>query len=354
MINMAYSSIGITLTTLLLILINQTLSAGVPSVTTKLGTITGETKSVTFQGNVHQVNRYLGIPYAKPPTGDLRFQRPEPFGPFSETYNAAEFGASCPQPSYPHMPVEKNTAEDCLFLNIYVPRQEPDEPSGHAVMFFIHGGGFSIGSGLLYDGAVLSSIGNVIIVTINYRLGLLGFLDIDDEKASGNFGLFDQRLALQWVHENIDAFGGNKDMVTIFGESAGSMSVSMQMMYPPNKGLFRGGIAQSGALSIPGVYPENNIGMAKYFAENMSCSVETMDEVFNCLKEASAETLIQVVMDAMASGGMASAASVGAIPTIDGKFIRTNLGDLLKKAGTDTFEEIDFFRSIKLIKRRKW
>ncbi|XP_060588079.1 acetylcholinesterase-like [Ruditapes philippinarum] len=334
---------------ILLILINQYHSADVPSVVTKLGSITGETKSVTFQGNEYQVDRYLGIPYAKPPTGDLRFQPPQPFGPFSETYNAIDFGASCPQPSYPFLPVERKTDEDCLFLNIYVPRQKPDEPSGHAIMFFIHGGGFSIGSSNIFDGAVLSSEGNVIVVTINYRLGLLGFLDIDNEKASGNFGLLDQHLALQWVNANIGAFGGDKDRVTIFGESAGSMSVAMQMLYPSNKGLFRNGITQSGALGLPGIYLENNINTAKFFAENMSCNIETVDEVFNCLKEASHENIIQVILDTMQSGGMSSAAIVGVTPTIDGKFIRKNPANMIKKADTDSCEEIDFFRSIKLI-----
>ncbi|XP_060588080.1 cholinesterase 1-like [Ruditapes philippinarum] len=332
-----------------LILINQYQSAEVPSVSSKLGTITGETKSVTFQGNKYQVDRYLGIPYAKPPTGDLRFQPPQPFGSFSETYNAVDFGASCPQPSYPTMPKENKTDENCLFLNIYVPRQKPDEPSGHAVMLYIHGGGLSIGSGVFYDGSVLSSVENVIVVTINYRLGLLGFLDIDNEKAPGNVGLLDQHLALQWVNENIGTFGGDKDRVTIFGQSAGSTCVAMQMMYPSNEGLFRGGITQSGALSIPGMYHENNINIAKFYARSLGCSFETKDEVLKCLKEASSETIIKVFVDATSSGDFESAASVGATPTIDGKFIRHNLGDLLKKAETETFEEIDFFRSVKLI-----
>jgi acetylcholinesterase len=311
--------------------------------------ITGETKSVTFQRNKYQVDRYLGIPYAKPPTGDLRFQPPQPFGPFSETYNAADFGASCPQQSYPFMPVEKKTDEDCLFLNIYVPRQKPDEPSGHAVMFFIHGGGFSTGSSNHFDGAVLSCEGNVIVVTINYRLGLLGFLDIDNEKASGNFGLLDQHFALQWVNENIGAFGGDKDRVTIFGQAAGSMSVALHMLYPSNKGLFRNGITQSGSLDLPGIYLKNNIDMAKYFAKKMSCSIETVDEVFNCLKEASHENIIQVILDEMQSGVMSSTALADVALTIDGKFIRNNPANMIKKADTDSCEEIDFFRSIKLI-----
>ncbi|XP_045212408.1 acetylcholinesterase-like [Mercenaria mercenaria] len=334
---------------LLLSLVSRFLSVEVPSVTMRLGTISGETKSVVFRNKPYEVDRYLGIPYAKPPTGELRFRKPEPFGPFPEPYSATDFGPACPQAIVlPHQPEEK-TSEDCLFLNIYVPRQESDQKSGHAVMFFIHGGGFSIGSGTFYDGGFLSSVGNVIVVTINYRLGLLGFLDIDNGKSSGNFGLTDQRLALQWINENIGSFGGDKDRVTIFGESAGSISVLLQMIYPPNDGFFGSGISQSGALNVPGYYKENNIDVAKFYAEKMNCSVKDMNEVFSCLKSATPENIIKVVSDAVASPGMADAAKVGAVPTIDGEFIKTNPVDLYRKAVNEESEEINFFRTLKLI-----
>ncbi|XP_045210658.2 cholinesterase-like [Mercenaria mercenaria] len=216
-------------------------------------------------------------------------------------------------------------------------------------MFFIHGGGFTMGSGTMHDGGVLSSVGNVIVVTINYRLGLLGFLDIDNAKSSGNFGLFDQRLALQWVNKNIGAFGGNKDRVTIFGESAGAISVSQHMIYPPNGGLFTSGITQSGVLTMPGLYHDNNMNVAKYYAENMGCSVENVDEVFTCLKSAAPESIIKVVSDTMASGGLAADALVGTTPTIDGEFIKTSPADLYAKAQNEDCKEINFFRSIKLM-----
>ena len=343
---MLYSAIGITI---LLSLINQYHSADIPSVQTKLGTITGVTKEVTFLNNKYQIDRYLGIPYAKPPMGDLRFQEPEPFGQFSETYNADEFGASCPQPTYiTNMPAEKKIDEDCLFLNVYVPRQKSDDPSGHAVMLFIHGGGFRTGSGTHYNGSVLSVVGNVIVVTINYRLGLLGFLDLDNEMASGNFALFDQRLALKWVNENIGAFGGDKDRVTIFGQSAGSTSVGIQMMYPSNNGLFRGGITESGALGVTNMYFENNIEISKYFAKRLNCNVETIDLVFNCLRQAPFESIIKAIEEASPTD-LESVTDVNIVPTIDGKFIRNRLDGLLKKAQTETSEEIEFFRSLKLI-----
>ncbi|XP_045161076.2 cholinesterase 1-like [Mercenaria mercenaria] len=344
--NMAYFTARILI---LVSLVNRFLSAEIPSVTIRLGTISGETKSVIFQNKSYEVDRYLGIPYAKPPTGELRFREPEPFGPFPEPYSATDFGPACPQATVLSNQPEEKTSEDCLFLNIYVSRQESDQRSGHAVMFFIHGGGFTMGSGTMYDGGVLSSVGNVIVVTINYRLGLLGFLDIDNAKSSGNFGLYDQRLALQWVNENIGAFGGDKNRVTIFGESAGSISVSLQMIYPPNDGLFRSGISESAALTMPGYYQENNIEIAKYFAENLSCSVEDINEVFSCLRSASPEHIIKVVSDAMTSGGMANEEKVSAVPTIDGEFIKTNPADLYMKAVNEESEEINFFRTLKLM-----
>ncbi|XP_045200146.2 neuroligin-4, X-linked-like [Mercenaria mercenaria] len=334
---------------ILLCLVNPFLSAEVPSVTTALGTITGETKRVIFQKKTYDVDRYLGIPYARPPTGELRFKKPQPYGPFVEAYSATKFGLSCLQSFLiPILPAE-NTSEDCLFLNIYVPRQEPDQPSGHAIMFFIHGGAFLMGSGKIYDGGVLSSVGNVIVVTINYRLGLLGFLDIDNEKSSGNFGLFDQRLALQWVNENIGAFGGDKDRVTIFGESAGSVSVSLQMMFPQNEELFRSGISESGAIMLPGLYQENNIEVAKYHAEIMNCNVEDMDEVFSCLHSATPEIINKAVSDAVASDSMTTIVKLRIVPTIDGEFIKTNPADLFRKAVAEDCEEINFFRTRKLM-----
>lgn len=319
------------------------------SVVTNLGTINGDSKTVTFRGKSYTVDRYFGIPYAKPPTGDLRFKKPEPREAFSEPFNAVNVPPSCPQVDYPFLKQSGGViSEDCLFLNIYVPQQEPDSHTGHAVMFFIHGGGFTTGGSFLYRSEVLASVGNVIIVVINYRLGLLGFMNIGDERARGNFGLWDQRLALQWVNQNIQAFGGDKDRVTIFGESAGSMSVTFQMLYPANKGLFRSAIAESGTLTMPTLVKDDGIEIAKYFAVNMSCSTETIDEVFNCLMTANAEKIIKVIEDTT-NAGMSAAMKVGAGPTIDGEFIRMKPSELITRSKTESLPEVEFMRSIKLI-----
>lgn len=336
---------------LLIFLINGLFSSGYTSIALEDGEISGDMQIVMFREKTYKVDRYVGIPYAKPPVGNLRFMKPEPYGRFqNQQFSATEIGKPCPQYDFMSLGLKgDNISEDCLFLNIYVPHQDPDEPTGHAVMFFIHGGGFTMGTGNLYRSEVLASSGNVIVVTINYRLGLLGFMDIDDPRSPGNFGLWDQRLALQWVNKNIGAFGGNKDRVTIFGESAGSMSVAIQMMYPPNKGLFRSAITESGSLTMPMTFSENNIESAKYFAQHISCNVENMDEVFNCLQKMSEDDFVKVVADAMSSGDMAVMMNIYTSPTVDGDIIKMRPGDLYKLSKTETVAEIEFFRSIKLI-----
>lgn len=333
---------------LLLYVFNGCMSDTFTNVKTEMGTIFGTTASVKFQQNTYEVDRYLGIPYAKPPVGELRFKKPVPYGVFNEPFSATKFGPVCPQFEMLHMGIGEQS-EDCLSLNIYVPKQKSDKDSGHAVMLFIHGGGFTMGTGATYQCEVLSSVGNVIVVTINYRLGLLGFLDTEDKNSAGNFGLWDQHLALQWVNKNIGAFGGDNERVTIFGESAGAVSVALQMIYPPNKGLFRSGITQSGALTMPGIYKESNIEIAKYYAENISCSANNTDEVFTCLQKATWEDIIKVVADAMSSGDLTTAMKVGAPPTVDGEFIKEPLAKLFERAETEDCPEINFFRSLKLM-----
>lgn len=200
------------------------------------------------------VRSFRGIPYAKPPVGALRFRAPEPPEPWAHERDATRFGGSAPQPplllaALPGMDVGPQS-EDCLYLNVYAPagaRPGDRKP----VLVWIHGGGFVIGSGSqpIYDGAPLVRRGEVVVVTINYRLGALGFLDLGEQgdEATPNAGILDQIAALRWVRENVEAFGGDPENVTIFGESAGGMSVGTLLGCPAARGLFRRAIAQSGA-----------------------------------------------------------------------------------------------------------
>jgi para-nitrobenzyl esterase len=199
-----------------------------------------------------QVRVFRGIAYAAPPVGDLRWRGPRPPVPWTEVREAARFSAICPQPANPmgfEVGPPEPQSEDCLYLNVWT----PDGAEKLPVMVWIHGGGFTVGSGsvAVYEGTALAARGAV-VVTFNYRLGPFGFFAHPDlsaesgDQTSGNYGLQDQIAALQWVRRNIAAFGGDPGNVTIFGESAGAAAVSRLMVSPASKGLFHRAIAQSG------------------------------------------------------------------------------------------------------------
>lgn len=213
------------------------------------------TKSGKVEG-VYQDGLYVfkGIPYAAPPVGELRWQPPRPAEPWEGVRPARDYGNIAPQNPLVGgmMPeAEEPQAEDCLFLNIFTPGLDD---ARRPVLFWIHGGAFTLGSGSspMYYNASLASRGDCVLVTINYRLGLLGFLRLKDVTggvipATGNEGLLDQIVALKWVRDNIAAFGGDSDNVTAFGESAGAMSIGCLTAMPPARGLFHKAILESGA-----------------------------------------------------------------------------------------------------------
>ncbi len=216
------------------------------TVTTALGEVRG---AVTDGG----ILAFKGIPYARPPEGELRFKPPQPAEPWEGTLEALDFGHISPQIYDEYEASEFPQSEDCLTLNVWTPgTEEADRP----VMVWIHGGGWTGGSSLdpWYDGASFAEEGDLVFVSMNYRLGALGWLYLEEvggeEYAeSGNLGILDQVMALEWVRDNIEAFGGDPENVTVFGESAGSMSVSVLMGIPAAKGLFDKAIAESGALN---------------------------------------------------------------------------------------------------------
>ena len=197
---------------------------------------------------------WRGIPYAAAPVGELRWRPPQPVEPWEGARECAQFGPACPQPPSPTAITRGPgvQSEDCLYLNIHAPHGGPEGP--FPVMVWIHGGGCTIGAGSLdvYDGEMLARQGAV-VVTINYRLGPLGFLAHpllsaeSPDGVSGNYGMLDQIAALQWVQRNIAGFGGDPGCVTIFGESAGGASVARLLVSPLAEGLFHRAIAQSGA-----------------------------------------------------------------------------------------------------------
>src|SRR5208337_3658205 len=199
---------------------------------------------------------FKGVPFAAVPDGPRRWLPPEKPATWTGVRDARRFGAVAPQNPVTNqalaaMKIEQAQSEDCLNLNLWTPGLDG---ARRPVMVWIHGGGFTIGAGSqeIYNGAALAKRGNVVVVTINYRLGPLGFLRLSDVTngripSSGNEGLLDQIAALQWVRDNIAEFGGDPDNVTTFGESAGGMSVGTLLGTAAASGLFRRAIAQSGA-----------------------------------------------------------------------------------------------------------
>ncbi|MCP4599802.1 MAG: carboxylesterase family protein, partial [Proteobacteria bacterium] len=193
---------------------------------------------------------FLGLPYAQPPMDELRFAPPVVLDSWNGSFDATEFGPACPQSEIEHdTTLNSRIDEDCLTLNIWTPSADN---GARPVMFWIHGGGWIAESSgdLLYNGGRLVSRGNIVVVSVEYRLGVFGFSHLEDVPGSGNAGILDQVLALQWVRDNIAAFGGDPNNVTIFGESAGGMSVSALLGMPQAKGLFHRAIMQSNVASL--------------------------------------------------------------------------------------------------------
>jgi para-nitrobenzyl esterase len=239
-------------------------------------------------------NEYLGIPYAAPPVGDLRWRPPQAATRWRTPLDASHFANHCPQKGSPYG--APSVSEDCLYLNIYTP-STGKKGKGHAknlpVMVWIHGGAFLNGASDDYDPVRLVQKG-IVVVTINYRLGALGFLahpalTAEGGGSSSNYGLMDQQAALGWVNRNIRKFGGDAQNVTIFGESAGGFSVLAHLVSPGSAGLFERAISQSGSygLSNPSLSTAETQGTAT--AQGVGCGAAA--DVLACLRAASPSEL---------------------------------------------------------------
>jgi len=229
-----------------LLLVCAAAQADVSAITTDAGAVRG----VLEDGAVV----YKGIPFAEPPLANLRWKEPQAVKPWKGVRNASEFPPQCSQlgPPLPTMP-EEPTSEDCLYLNLWTPESKTE--TKRPVMVYFYGGQFRRGSAStpLYASGGLTKATGVILVTVNYRVGPLGFLTHPElsaespHRVSGNYALMDAIAALKWVRANVGAFGGDADNVTIFGQSAGSLLVHYLMISPPARGLFHRVIAQSNA-----------------------------------------------------------------------------------------------------------
>ncbi|XP_061103128.1 carboxylesterase 3 [Conger conger] len=293
-----------------------------PVVTVKGGTLRGEYARV--KGTEQVVEAFLGVPFASPPVGPLRFAKPQPALPWKGVRDATHQPNMCLQDSnFIRLTAEAlhfnhtipPASEDCLYLNVYAPSNLTAGEKA-PVMVWIHGGGLMMGCAAQYDGAVLAAYQGVVVVVIQYRLAILGFFSTGDEHAPGNWGFFDQLAALQWVQDNIESFGGDPKSVTIFGESAGGISASILMLSPLSTGLFHKAILQSGVATV-GSFSQAKLHSVANLA---GCSHNATEQQVQCLRQKTVEDILNATANL----------KVFLWGVVDGVFLKKTSEELLK------------------------
>lgn len=314
-------------------------------VSTRVGTIRGVASSITIDGASYTYKKYLGIPFAKPPVGDRRWRKPEEYGSLgADVFDASSYGNICPQIRLPGLDVVGTESEDCLYLNIWVPDASPAPDVRYSVMIFIYGGGFILGAANMYDGAELSNFGNVILVTLNYRVGPMGFLSTGDAACPGNFGFWDQIMAIKWVKNNIEFFGGDPDRMTVFGESAGAISSALLAMFPGEGKLFQRAISESGVGSVSFIdYKRDTSLMVKAIADKFGCYRSQNAETIKCLKNIAWKELMTKVNEL--NENVTKIEYINFDPVLDNDFIKVDPKDVLKHYSERNMAEVEFFRS---------
>ncbi|XP_076462805.1 pyrethroid hydrolase Ces2e-like [Babylonia areolata] len=306
---------------------------------TVYGEVRGTLRTLYFLAG-RQVERYLGIPYASPPVGELRFEVPVPPKHWSGVRDARTVPKACPQTNWALRYVQKHVPEfksgdmdeDCLYLNVYVPalatplrmqkkEEKEEEEEGLPVLIHVHGGSNEVGMGAMFHGDVLASLADVIVVTFNYRLGVFGFLSGHSPDFPGNYGLHDQIEAFRWVSENIRYFGGNPAKVTIQGHSAGANDVGQHVISPLSKGLFRNVVIMSGSpLAYWAINPatEASVSATRQLAADLGCTqggwTASMADVKSCLKDQTWQNLNSARFNYLP--GM-----IGFAPVVDGRLV---------------------------------
>ncbi|XP_066290015.1 fatty acyl-CoA hydrolase precursor, medium chain-like [Branchiostoma lanceolatum] len=310
-------------------------------VSTTYGDVKGSeflTASVVGNTVFDRVFTFKGIPYAAPPVGDLRWRPPQDPSSWTGVRDATDFGNRClqmmdfgpeefelmlPDPMTQELFLwrSNSSSEDCLFLNVYTP--EVSSTSSLPVMLWIHGGAMYFGSGDTYPAEIPTALHNVVMVTINYRLGMMGFLPTLDNDAPGNFGLLDVIKALQWVKANIRNFGGDPDRVTIFGESGGGWAVSLLVMSPMATGLFYRAISQSGVAGVP-ITQKGDVRRAEDMARGFNCTTTPYAEMMSCLRGKPGQEVAATMAEDIAVMMNASA-------VVGGEFLPESPWDMMNK-----------------------
>ena len=312
-------------------------------VNTTLGSVMGTIETVTIHETLDTTRnvsykQFLGIPYAEPPTGNRRFAKPVPKEAWSDMHNGTYHRPMCHQ-GIPADQLALNNvqeSEDCLTLDIYTPNGSLSDGDSNAVMIFIYG---PTGASKGFVGDALSAYGDIIVVVINYRSTFLGFYSSGDSVAKGNYGLWDQQLAIRWVNTNIEAFNGDPSRVTVAGYSAGAQYVLLQAMYPDNIGLIYNVIAHSGIL-VP------TYRVSSYASTGSTRTVQTL----GCNRETSAATLLCLrskTIDELNTALYRLTATF--TPVIDGEFIKKDPLEILNSNDSETQNIRDFFSSVNLL-----
>jgi len=320
---------------LCLLVVSLAFSSAVFGITvrTPVGDVIGVEKTLDIDGTPRRISVFSGIPYAESTSGANRFMKPIPKTRFNTPFNATDLPAGCRQASDFFETYGLRYSEDCLVLSVFVPRQS-DQTAQLPVMVWFYGGGFLQGTIATYPADVLSAFGNVAVVTVNYRVGALGFLRSSDGQLIGNQGLWDQHLALRWVHDNIAAFSGNPAEVTIFGESAGAASVSLQALYPGNRGLFRRVITESGSAVAPWAFTEHP--NTDEFLSSTGCGLNV-----SCLQTLPAENFRIHSLEEKVTQMFR--------PTVDGEFLKDTPNNILFGEVTKNEPARNFFLSLDIL-----
>nr|XP_055162650.1 cocaine esterase-like [Nyctereutes procyonoides]XP_055162651.1 cocaine esterase-like [Nyctereutes procyonoides]XP_055162652.1 cocaine esterase-like [Nyctereutes procyonoides]XP_055162653.1 cocaine esterase-like [Nyctereutes procyonoides] len=286
---------------LLPLVLGQGQDSASPIRTTHTGQVRGSL--VHVQGTDVGVHTFLGIPFAKPPLGPLRFAPPEPPEPWSGVKDGTSHPAMCVQNITTANAVAlkllnmtlplTSMSEDCLYLSIYTPAHA-SEGSNLPVLVWIHGGSLMIGMASMYDASALVAFEDLVVVIIQYRLGVLGFFSTGDKHATGNWGYLDQVAALRWIQQNIAYFGGDPGRVTIFGESAGGISVSSHVVSPMSQGLFHRAIMQSGVALLPGLTVSSSDEVSMRVAKLSGCGQVDSEALVGCLRSKSEEEILAI------------------------------------------------------------
>uniref|UniRef100_A0A8C6RJ76 Carboxylic ester hydrolase n=1 Tax=Nannospalax galili TaxID=1026970 RepID=A0A8C6RJ76_NANGA len=317
-------------------------AAQLGAVYTEGGFVEGVNKKLSLLGG-DSVDIFKGIPFATANT----LENPQRHPGWQGTLKAKDFKRRCLQATI----TQDSTygQEDCLYLNIWVPQGRKQVSQNLPVMIWIYGGAFLMGAGhganflsiYLYDGEEIATRGNVIVVTFNYRVGPLGFLSTGDDNLPGNYGLRDQHMAIAWVKRNIAAFGGDPDNITIFGESAGGASVSLQTLSPYNKGLIRRAISQSGVALSSWAIQKNPLAWAQKIAKKVGCPTDDTAKMAKCLKITDPRALTMAYKLPLRGLEYPVLCYLGFIPVVDGDFIPDDPINLYSNAA-----DIDYLAGI--------